>query len=82
MQDERARTAVWLDLAYPGHLVGIEYEGAVHTRADAVLRDAGRYTALVDRGWRIYRYTKFEVLHRPDLVVEQIARALAGARFT
>jgi hypothetical protein len=30
VQDERARTAVWLDLAYPGHLVGIEYEGAVH----------------------------------------------------
>jgi very-short-patch-repair endonuclease len=82
VQDERARTAVWLDLAYPRRRVGIEYEGADHTTPDAVLRDAGRYTTLVDKGWRIYRYTKFEILQRPDRIVEQVARALDAARST
>jgi very-short-patch-repair endonuclease len=40
-----------------------------------VLRDVGRETGLVDKGWRIYRYTKFEIQRRPDLIVEQLTRA-------
>ena len=80
VQDERSRTAVWLDLAYPAHLIGIEYEGVGHTDPAAVLRDIGRYTALVDKGWRIYRYTKFEVLHRPDHILAQLTRALERTR--
>jgi very-short-patch-repair endonuclease len=74
VQDEQARTAVWLDLAWPEHRIGVEYEGGGHTSPDRGLRDAGRYTALVDKGWRIYRYTKFEVRHRADLVVVQLTR--------
>jgi very-short-patch-repair endonuclease len=76
VQDEEARTAVWLDLAWPRHRTGVEYEGADHAEPDQVLRDVGRYTALVDKGWRIYRYTKFEIRLRPDLIVAQLARAL------
>jgi hypothetical protein len=78
VQDPRTRTAVWLDLAYPEAMLGIEYEGAGHTTPDAVLRDAGRYTALVDAGWRILRYTRFEVLGHPERIVEQVRRALSG----
>jgi hypothetical protein len=75
VQDERTRTAVWLDLAWPDLMIGIEYEGAgSHTDPDQVLRDVGRYTRLVDKGWRIYRYTKFEILRRRDLVA-QLTRA-------
>lgn len=74
--DEQARTAVWIDLAYPDQRVGIEYEGEVHTAPDAVRRDIRRYTALVDRGWRVYRYTGREILGEPEMVVAQIARAL------
>jgi very-short-patch-repair endonuclease len=81
IQDERARTAVWLDLAYPEYRIGIEYDGEVHTAPDAVLRDIGRHTALLDKGWRVYRYTKLDVLQRPELIVEQIGRALStGSR--
>jgi very-short-patch-repair endonuclease len=81
VQDERARTAVWLDLAYPAHRIGIEYDGEVHAGPNAVLRDIGRHTALVDKGWRVYRYTKLDVLQRPELIVEQIRRALStGSR--
>jgi hypothetical protein len=75
VQDDRTRTAVWLDLAWPDLMIGIEYEGEGHTEPDRVLRDIGRYTGLVDKGWRIYRYTKFEVLRRPDLIIAQLTRA-------
>jgi very-short-patch-repair endonuclease len=77
VQDERTRTAVWLDLAWPDLMIGIEYEGQDHTEPDQVLRDVGRYTGLVDKGWRIYRYTKFEILRRPELIIAQLTRARA-----
>lgn len=76
VQDPLTRTAVWLDLAYPDRRIGIEYEGGHHTRPETVLRDAGRYTGLVDRGWRVYRYTKYEILGGRDLILAQISRAL------
>jgi very-short-patch-repair endonuclease len=75
VQDDDTRTAVWLDLAWPDLLIGVEYEGQGHADADQVLRDVGRYTALVDKGWRIYRYTKREILHRPGLIIAQLTRA-------
>lgn len=48
-------------------------------RVEQVLRDVGRYTGLVDRGWRIYRFTKYEVYGEPDEIAAKIRRAL-GAR--
>jgi hypothetical protein len=77
VQDESARTAVWLDLAYPAHRIGIEYDGEVHTGSSAVLRDIARHTALLDKGWRVYRYTKRDVLQQPAVIVDQIGRALS-----
>jgi Protein of unknown function (DUF559) len=74
--DDRRRRAVWLDLAYPEHRIGIEYEGADHCRPERVLRDAGRYTWLVDEGWRMYRFTKYQIYREPDGVAATIARAL------
>jgi very-short-patch-repair endonuclease len=71
------RRAVWLDLAYPQQRIGIEYEGADHTRPQRVLRDAGRYP-LVDQGWRMYRFTKREVYTEPDDILATIDRALAA----
>ncbi|MCO1657202.1 DUF559 domain-containing protein [Pseudonocardia humida] len=79
VQDEVARRALWLDLAYPEHRIGIEYDGSVHTAPDAVLHDIARHTALLDKGWRVYRYTKHDVLDRPDRIVDQLRRALARA---
>jgi very-short-patch-repair endonuclease len=80
VQDEHTRTAVWLDLAWPDLMIGIEYEGERHTEPDRVLRDVGRYTGLVDKGWRIYRYTKLEILRRQDLTVDQLTRARERSR--
>jgi hypothetical protein len=75
--DDRRRRALWLDLAYPAQRIGIEYEGIDHTRPDGVLRDVGRYTWLVDNGWRMYRFTKYEVYGQPDEIAATIGRALA-----
>jgi very-short-patch-repair endonuclease len=80
VQDERARTAVWLDLAWPELKIGIEYEGDVHTTSERVLRDVGRYTRLVDCGWRIYRYTKYEVYTEPERIVAELTRARQRSR--
>lgn len=76
VQDVEARSAVWLDLAWPEHRVGVEYEGEGDGAPVEVLRDAGRYTRLVDRGWRIYRYTKFDVFGTPGRIVAELTRAL------
>jgi hypothetical protein len=76
--DDGHRRAVWLDLAYPQRRIGIEYEGADHTRPHRVLRDAGRYTWLVDQGWRMYRFTKREVYTEPDDILAIIDRALTA----
>jgi very-short-patch-repair endonuclease len=75
VQDVEARTAVWLDMAWPEHRIGIEYEGGGHGAVVEVLRDAGRYTRLVDRGWRIYRYTKYDVYRDPARIVDELTRA-------
>jgi hypothetical protein len=75
VQDGPARTAVWLDLAWPELKIGIEYEGEIHATPERVLRDTGRYTRLVDRDWRIYRYTKYEFYGDRERIVDQLTRA-------
>lgn len=80
VQDQAERRAVWLDMAYPDHMIGIEYEGEGHATTEAVLRDVGRYTRLVDKGWRIYRYTKYEIYGEADRIVAELTRALARPR--
>ncbi|MDN5915264.1 MAG: DUF559 domain-containing protein [Pseudonocardia sp.] len=74
--DDVRQRAVWLDLAYPECRVAVEYEGADHTVPERVLRDTGRYTRLVAAGWRIYRYTRFEIRDEPDRIVAEVARAI------
>jgi very-short-patch-repair endonuclease len=75
--DDVRRRVVWLDLAYPEHRIGIEYEGADHVRPERVLLDASRYTRLVDGGWRMYRFTKYQAYAEPDEIAATIDRALA-----
>lgn len=75
VQDVRARTAVWLDMAWPELKIAIEYEGEGHAATEVVLRDVGRYTRLVDDDWRIYRYTKYEVYGEPRKIITQLTRA-------
>lgn len=75
VQDLVTRTATWLDLAWPELMIGIEYEGEPHTEPGRVLRDISRYTRLVDKGWRIYRYTKLDVYGQPERIIAELIRA-------
>ena len=50
----------------PEQRIGIEYEGADHGRPERVLLGGGRYTRLVDAGWRMYRFTKYQMYAEPD----------------
>lgn len=45
-----------------------------------MLRDAGRYTRLVDKGRRIFRWTKYEIYGEPDRIVAELNRAPARSR--
>lgn len=80
VQDPLTRTAVWLDLAWPRYKIGIEYEGEVHTRPEQVRLDTARFTRLVDAGWRIYRYTKDDILSDPTRITTQLRRAREQSR--
>lgn len=79
VSDERADAFALLDLAYPEHMVAIEYEGREHLTERQVIRDARRTTRLTDLGWRVYRYFARDVYRRPDRILDEIRRALRVA---
>jgi hypothetical protein len=74
--DRGGHVLAWVDLAYPSHLIAIEYEGADHFAAERVLRDAHRGTRLTDLGWRVYRYFARDLYRHPHRIVAEISRGL------
>lgn len=78
--DERARVVAWLDLAYPEQRLGVEYDGLTHAEPGRYAADLRRHSRLLDLGWRVYRFTAADVLHRPDHTLALITRALHEPR--
>ncbi|MEQ3541481.1 DUF559 domain-containing protein [Pseudonocardia tropica] len=79
--DDARRTALWLDLAYPDHHLGVEYDGGGHfATPEAARADARRHTRLVAAGWRVLRYTALDMHRRPDEIVAEVGRALDHTR--
>ncbi|KAA1021578.1 DUF559 domain-containing protein [Pseudonocardia sp. EV170527-09] len=79
--DDARRTALWLDLAYPDHRLGIEYDGGGHfATPEAARADAGRHTRLVAAGWRVLRYTALDMHRRPDEIVAEVGQVLDHSR--
>lgn len=75
--DDGRREALWLDLAYPEHRLGVEYDGGGHfATPEAARADAQRHTRLVAAGWRVLRYTAEEMRHARDRIVDDVRRAL------
>ena len=72
----------YLDLAYPGVLLAIEYDGAEHRGQRRARRDLEREAALVALGWKILRFDADVVLFAPERVAAAVAAELAarGAR--
>ena len=75
LDDVRCR-AIWLDLAYPEHRLGVEYDGGDHLRPDRVLDDIERHTRLAAAGWRVLRYTSRDIRTDPERIVREVAAAL------
>lgn len=68
-----------IDLGFPAVKLGIEGDGrAFHSSADAVLEDRWRQNALLADGWLILRFTWYDLLHRPQYIVDSVVRALAA----
>ena len=74
--DDGRRRAVWLDLAYPRHRLGVEYDGGDHLDPDRVLKDIERHTRLVAAGWRVLRYTSRDIRRDPERIVREVRAAL------
>jgi Protein of unknown function (DUF559) len=68
-----------LDLAYPEHRVGIEYEGDHHRDRATFRRDIARVNALTALGWVIIRVTADDIRH-PEQLVRRIKAELATRR--
>lgn len=66
-----------VDLAYEDHLLVIEADGRRwHTQADAFLTDRERDNLAQLAGWRVLRFTWWDVEQRPEYVVLTIRKAL------
>ena len=78
------------DFAYLAAKLAVEIEGVVffggtksrHQTARGLAADCEKYNAAVEAGWRVLRFTQFDLDKRPLDVVEQIERVLFGPEST
>ncbi|MGW4475744.1 hypothetical protein [Nonomuraea sp. NPDC004354] len=67
----------YLDLGWPAHFLGVEYDGHEHHSSPADRRrDANRRAALREAGWRVIPVRRDVVPARSADLVEQVANAL------
>ncbi len=70
-----------VDLAHRRLRIVIECDGfETHGTLDAMTRDCIRHTKLSAAGWRTLRFTWYQVMHRPEWVVERIRDTIAAAQ--
>jgi very-short-patch-repair endonuclease len=64
-------------MAWPSVKLAIEMDGrGYHDDPDALYRDRSKANAATLDGWRILRFTWFDVMHRPEWVVATVRAAL------
>jgi Protein of unknown function (DUF559) len=67
-----------LDGAYPEQRLGLEFDGRDHhERPKALLRDRRRQNRLDALGWRLLRFTWWDVVHDPASFAADVQRAIA-----
>jgi hypothetical protein len=70
-----------LDAAYPDFRLGIEFDGvAVHGAPRALYRDRQRQNRLLHLGWKLLRFTWWDVVHDPAGFVAAVRRGLERQR--
>jgi predicted transcriptional regulator of viral defense system len=82
---ETWRGTSWVDLAWPGAQVGIEFDGAVKYSGgeygdphERLLAEKRRHDALGEAGWTLV-HVMWDDLTEPDRLVARLRRALAAA---
>lgn len=74
------RLTVRIDLAYEARRVAIETDGrTVHDTPAALYYDRQRSNDLLLAGWRVLRFTWYDLTRRPGYVVATVRAALAAA---
>ena len=67
-----------LDLAYPQHRLGVEYEGDHHRGRHAYQRDLRRVNALRACGWTVLRFAYRQVMGRSEWVAATVQQTREG----
>jgi very-short-patch-repair endonuclease len=68
-----------VDFAYPMWMLAIEVDGwIVHGSPRAMRHDYERQGNIEDLGWRVLRFTWYDVVRRPDYVARRIRTALCA----
>jgi hypothetical protein len=75
LHDERGRFLGRPDLYYPGHRLGLEYDGGSHR--DSLVEDNRRQNRLINAGYRLLRFTAADIFQTPDVVVAQVRMAIS-----
>jgi very-short-patch-repair endonuclease len=66
------------DVVFPRLKLILEVDGwRTHTEKARFQTDRTRQNAVVERGWRVLRFTWFDVTERPDYVLNRVRRAIA-----
>jgi hypothetical protein len=76
VRDADGRFVARLDLAYPAHRVGLEYEGDHHRERVTFRRDIARVNALIALDWIIVRVTADDIYRYPDQLLRHIGDLL------
>ncbi|MTD15296.1 DUF559 domain-containing protein [Nakamurella sp. YIM 132087] len=70
-----------LDLAFVRERIAVEIDGlAWHTDPDRFQTDRRRQNELINAGWRVLRFTWYELVERPGTVLASIRTALDARR--
>jgi hypothetical protein len=75
VRDSANRLVARLDLAYPGHKLGVEYDGDHHRTRTGFRNDVRRLNDLRTCGWTVLRFVAAD-LHAPESVVATVRAAL------
>ncbi|HEY7176390.1 MAG TPA: hypothetical protein VH442_15865, partial [Micromonosporaceae bacterium] len=73
VRDSDGRFVARLDLAYPLHRVGLEYEGDHHRERVTFRRDIARLNRLTEMDWLVVRITADDIYRNPARLARRVA---------
>ncbi|KWX68257.1 endonuclease domain-containing protein [Mycobacterium sp. NAZ190054] len=78
ISDDTGKVVRRIDMGWPEHLVGVEYDGEQHwTDPDTHAEDIERLEFLAERGWIIVRVSARQLRDAPEDIVSRAKAALA-----